>query len=404
MDAETRRHRRRVWVVSWIAYATYYVGRKGLSVAKKSLERELSVTRSDLAAIDTGYLVAYAAGQFVHGLGSDRFGPRRLVGLGMLASALACAAFGAASSATPFFLAFTANGFAQATGWPGTTRAMADATTTEDRRRVMALWTTCYQFGGIFATVSSAYLLRFGWRSTFFVPAVALALVGALSFAFLPGAGAATDDRGRSAVDRDALGEARRAALRSPVLWCYGACYFAIKLIRYSLLFWLPYYLSDSLGYAEGSAGYLSTAFEVGGVVGVVGAGLATDRVRSVSRPVLSAVMMGLLSLSLLLYTVVAPLGPAANALGLALVGALLFGPDSILSGAAAQDAGGPLAAGAATGLVNAVGSVGAVLQGALNAWLSRAFGWHAVFVALIVLAFLGALALTPTFRRADAT
>jgi sugar phosphate permease len=88
--------------------------------------------------------------------------------------------------------------------------------------------------------------------------------------------------------------------------------------------------------------------------------------------------------------------------LGLALVGAFLFGPDSILAGAAAQDAGGPLAAATATGLVNGIGSVGAILQGALNAWISRAFGWHAVFVVLVALAFVAAVALVPTFRIDD--
>jgi sugar phosphate permease len=193
---------------------------------------------------------------------------------------------------------------------------------------------------------------------------------------------------------------ARRKALRSRVLLSYGASYFGIKLIRYSLLFWLPYYLSDALAYPEGTAGYLSTAFEIGGVFGVIGAGLLTHRLRHLSRSKVSATI--LVGLALVLYTKVAPFGATANVVALALVGALLFGPDSLLSGAAAQDAGGPLAAATATGLVNGIGSVGAILQGALNAWVSQAFGWHAVFVVLIGLAFASAAALIPTFRSAE--
>jgi sugar phosphate permease len=41
--------------------------------------------------------------------------------------------------------------------------------------------------------------------------------------------------------------------------------------------------------------------------------------------------------------------------------GALLYGPDSLLSGAAAQDLGGPNAAALAIGMINGLGSVGAV-------------------------------------------
>jgi sugar phosphate permease len=100
------------------------------------------------------------------------------------------------------------------------------------------------------------------------------------------------------------------------------------------------------------------------------------------------------------LYTKVAPLGTAANVVGLALIGFCLFGPDSLLSGAVAQDAGGRHAAATATGLVNGVGSLGAILQGALNAWVSRAYGWHAVFFSFVTFSLLGALALVPTFAK----
>jgi sugar phosphate permease len=392
---------RRAWVVSWIAYAVYYAGRKGFSVAKRSVERELSVSRGALAAIDTGYLIAYAVGQIPSGLLSDRVGARKLVGWGMLLSAGACLAFGASSTALAFGIAFTVNGLAQSTGWPGTTRAMAEWTTPENRRRVMAIWSTCYQFGGIAATAGAAWLLSFGWRATFFGPAATLGVVGLGVFALLPRGPQTVSSEG-PAHDEAIRGAAIRKALRSPLLWSFGASYFAIKLIRYSLLFWLPYYLSDELSYENGAAGYLSTAFELGGVVGVLAAGYVTHRIRRVPRSVLCSIMLIGLAGALLLYTHLAPLGPLVNALGLALVGAFLFGPDSILAGAAAQDAGGPLAAATATGLVNGIGSVGAILQGALNAWVSRAFGWHAVFVALVALAFAAAVALVPTFRIDD--
>ena len=179
-----------------------------------------------------------------------------------------------------------------------------------------------------------------------------------------------------------------------------GRAYFSIKLIRYSLLFWLPYYLADALSYSAGLAGYVSVAFEVGGLVGVVGMGLVTDRFKSMSRPKFASATLVGLALSLFLYTRLAHLGAWPNALGLALIGACLFGPDSLISGAVAQDAGGPHGAATATGLVNGVGSMGAILQGALNAWVSHVYGWRAVYFVFVAFAFGGAVLLVPTFRR----
>lgn len=392
------------WALSYVAYATYYAGRKGFSVAKKPMERALGIGRDELALIDTGYLISYSVGQFANGVLGDHVGARRLVGYGLFASALACAVFGSASVTLVLVAAFAMNGLAQATGWPGTVRTMSEWTTPENRRPVMAFWSTCYQIGGIAATALAARLLAFGFRWVFFGPAILMASVGVVILLFLrPGPGLIPVDR-ESVEDRAAQRAATRAALANPVLWCFGASYFAIKMIRYSLLFWLPYYLADSLGYKDAAAGYVSVAFEVGGTIGVIAIGLVTHRMQHVSRSLLSAGTLVGLALALVLYTRIAPLGAFANVLGLALIGACLFGPDSVISGAATQDAAGPRAAATAAGLVNGIGSVGAILQGGLNGWVSKAYGWHFVFYVLIVLAFASALVLLPVVRRERAS
>jgi sugar phosphate permease len=83
----------------------------------------------------------------------------------------------------------------------------------------------------------------------------------------------------------------------------------------------------------------------------------------------------------------------------MALIGALLFGPDSLVSAAAAQEAVGPAAAASATGFVNGIGSVGAILQGYVTVGVRQRFGWSAVFYIFVAFALLSAVALAPTFR-----
>ena len=100
--SETQSGPATAWIVTWIAYASYYAGRKGFSVSKKTIRDELGVSESALGAIDTVYLSAYAVGQFVSGGLGDRIGARRLVTVGLLISAAACGAFGSASTAIAF--------------------------------------------------------------------------------------------------------------------------------------------------------------------------------------------------------------------------------------------------------------------------------------------------------------
>ena len=399
---QRRADRHAAWALTWLAYASYYFGRKGFSVAKSTLRHALGVSEAALGVIDTLYLAAYALGLFFSGYVGDRIGARRLIGFGLCGSALCCAAFGAMHAAFWFGALFFVNGLAQSTGWPGTTRAMAEWTTPRNRGTVMAFWCTCYQVGSIVASDVAAYLLRRnGWRAAFFGPALWMLVVAILIFSFLK-TGQQPSQAERAAIAPESAHEAQRAAWRSPVLWSFGASYFFIKYVRYALLFWLPYYLSGTLGYAADRAAYVSNAFEAGGIFGVIAIGMLSDRVRRMSRTTLSMTSLVGLGLALLLCAALPRKDVLLTIAALALVGALLYGPDALLSGAAAQDVGGAAAAATATGLVNGVGSLGGMLEGVTLPAVSAHFGWQAMFPLLSGLALCAALALIPAARRPD--
>jgi sugar phosphate permease len=126
---------------------------------------------------------------------------------------------------------------------------------------------------------------------------------------------------------------------------------------------------------------------------------MASDRFRRVPRAAIAAVCLVGLAVAFGLY-LRAGAGVLPNVLGLGLVGFMLFGPDSIVSAAAAQDAGGPEAAALAAGLVNGIGSVGAVFQEAVVRGVSARWGWAGVFEVFAGFALLAAVCLVPTYRR----
>ena len=395
---------RRLFALSWLAYASYYFGRKGWSVVKASMGRELGLSSSALGAIDTGYLLAYALGQLPSGLWVDRFGPRRILVGGMLLSAAACVLFAEQRTLLALVACFALNGLAQATGYPSCTNLVARSVQTSGRGRALGLWSTCYQVGGVVATAWATWLLaNHGVRAAFYGPAAWLAAVGLLCAFLLPATAAApTRDTlpPTAAAHAGSAALASRDALRSVRLYSYGACYFCLKLIRYSLLFWLPYYLSTDAALSPSASGYVSTAFEVGGVIGSVALGALSDRRRH-ARAGFAGASMLLLGLGLWAYAH-APFGASLvwHVSMLALLGALVYGPDSLLSGAAAQEAASPQAAGTAVGLVNGLGSLGALFQAAVTVSLQRTLGWNGVFLAFVALSVVGAMCLLPGMLR----
>jgi sugar phosphate permease len=392
--------RLRVFALTWVSYASYYFARKNFPVVKGTLERELGIGTAGLAVIDTGYLATYAVGQFAGGWLGDRIGSRRLVGFGMIGSAMLIAAFGASSSASLFALFFGLNGFLQATGWPGNVKAMAAWYGPEERGAVMGFWSTCFQVGPLAATALAAWLLaHFGWRMSFFGPAVWVALVGLAILLFLQESPVRPQAQPRDQRQVQDVRAATAEVLRNPIVWLLGASYFGMKLIRYCLDFWLPYYLERSLGYPRDTAAYVSTGFQFGGIFGAIAIGWISDRLFPGRRGAIAALCTVALAGALLLYGRVAPMGMAANFAAMALVGFCLFGPDALISGVAAQDLGGPLAAGTVAGFINGCGSVGAVAQGALVAGISKQFGWGGVFQALMLLAATSSLTLGAVWR-----
>ncbi len=116
-------------------------------------------------------------------------------------------------------------------------------------------------------------------------------------------------------VEREsATASRRRWALlfKNPNIQAIAVMYFLLKLARYSLLFWLPLYLSQKLHYSDERAGYTSSLFEMIGFLGPILAGYASDRLLRSRRFPVGATMLWVLGFMCL----VQPLANLAGILG----------------------------------------------------------------------------------------
>lgn len=423
-----RRYRVQTFVLTWTAYASMYLCRKNFSVAKERLADLYHLSNAQLGDLDTGYLVAYAVGQFVNGTLGDRIGGKRLVGFGLVATALLNMVFGVGQSFLFFLVPWTLNGFAQSAGWPGCAKAFSNWFARDERGTVMGVWCTCYQAGSVVSTIVATWLLvTFGWQSAFFGPAL---LVGGFALLFFARQKRAPEAEGlphvetyyaavtgrdvpadvpavgSDAAGSDAAGPERATSwdnillvLRSRPIWTLGLTYVVLKFVRYSFLFWLPFYMAQRLEYEAGTAGYTSVAFDLAGIAGAIVAGILSDRVFGSRRGPIVVILMTLLAGVTYLYGPLSQSGWLQNAATIALIGFLLYGADSVTAGVAAVDFGHKRAASLAAGFVNGLGSIGAAMSGFVIGRVSGAYGWDAVFHLFGPLCLAGALLMTTMWR-----
>ncbi len=398
--------------MSWLSYFSYYFTRSSFKASKTTLQEEFGLSKSDLNWIDTTYNIAYCVGQVTNGFIVDKIGPRRWVALGMMASALLTVVFQQVHTVTgiilgSYMLVWGLQGFAQSTGWPGNGKLMASWFGSARRGAVMGWWSTCYQAGGLAATFLLARLLgAFGWRGVFLGPALWVAVVSLAFYALVRDRPSSV---GYHDPDTVKMTNAERHAalraewprvLRTPMVWAMGAAYFCCKLIRYSLIFWLPYFLEKAFKYSKAQSLDASMALDAGGIVFVITAGALADRVFGKRRVLTAFIFLVLLVGALFLYIEIGHRSVGLNVLGLALVGGCLFAADSLISGAVAQDLGGPHAAALAAGLINGLGSIGQVVQGFLLVYITQGDKhWDRLFTMFGILAGVGALCLVPFLK-----
>jgi sugar phosphate permease len=361
-----RTWRWRIFASTWLCYAGFYFCRKPFYIAKSALGHELQFNASMLGAIGSVYLVAYTIGQFASGALGTRWGPRVMLLSGMGISIGANLGFGLSNSYWNFLALMAVNGLAQATGWSGTVGTMANWFRRSERGTVMGIWATNFQFGGVAANMLAAWALgSLGFRFSFASGAMVLLVVWAI---FLFHQRNKPADLGLPAVDDEAEAELTpgksgwtRAAMLNVFL--VGLFYFFVKFIRYSLWSWAPFLLERSFGLKGDEAGYLSTLFDAAGIVGVVVTGVLSDGLFKSRRAGVSLLMMCAMFCSCLLLYALGSVSVVLFGVCISLVGFTLYGPDALMSGAGAMDIGSRRGAVLAAGIINGMGSIGAVVQ-----------------------------------------
>ena len=174
---EQTQWRRRIFVVTWLGYAGFYFCRKNFSVTMPLIAKDLGYTNDDFAIVIGTYSFLYMLGQFLNGYLSDKYGPRLIVGIGLLVAVGANAFMGISGALGVFAFLMGVNGLGQSTGWSGLIKNMTTWFRHSERGVVMSWWTTNYVIGAFLATIFATWwatnetiLPGLGWKRGFWAP------------------------------------------------------------------------------------------------------------------------------------------------------------------------------------------------------------------------------------------
>jgi OPA family sugar phosphate sensor protein UhpC-like MFS transporter len=411
----------RIFGITWLAYAGFYLTRASFSVAKIGIggDPNISMTTEQMGLIDGIYLAAYAAGQFLWGALGDRIGTRRIVLLGLLGSITAGLAMGVSSIVLAFGVFSLVQGLSQATGWAPLAKNISNWFSLRERGVVMGWWATNYTIGGMVGAPLAGFMAFYfgGWRFAFFLPALVLAIILVLFFLLQKNQPEdlgfpsieeyhgeseceTKQDKKRDVGPEEGSWKPVLEAIKNPMVLLLGAVYFFLKPARYAILFWGPLFINESLGTGMAESALVSSSFFWAGPFSVLAAGYASDKLFQSRRMPYSIISMLLLAVLLFFFNDLASVHSRIVTAGLLfLVGFLIFGPDSLVSATAAIDFGTRKGASTASGFINGLGSIGAIAGGMIPGFVKDSWGWEGIFRFLAASVLLAGLLMMPKWN-----
>jgi sugar phosphate permease len=267
--------------------ALNYIDRATLSVANKLIQDELGIPVARMGLLLSAFLWAYAIAQLPVGGLIDRFGPRRLLGLGLFSWSIAQAAGGLVTNFGSFIAARLALGVGEAPLFPGGARVVRDWFGLRERGFATGLLQSASSLGNFIAVPLLTFLmLSLSWRWMFFIVGAAGVLLAFVWWSIHrdPSEIRLTPEESRYLTEGDENTTTRppsfaewRQLFAHRTTWGMIAGFFGTIYTLWMYTGWLPYYLEHERHMSIARVGIVGAIPYFFGCVGAVVGGWLCD-------------------------------------------------------------------------------------------------------------------------------
>ncbi len=422
-------------LVTMGGYALYYVIRKNLSIAMPLLG-EIGVSKVQLGAFLTAGGIVYGLGRFLNGIVADRNSARKVMAIGLFICSFVNVLFGlsdfivlggaapaveeGAAAATALVwtmgIIWIVNQYFQGMGVGPCIKTLPKWFPPEELSTKQSIWNLSHSVGAgaVFALCGWLLIPAFhAWRLCFIVPA-AIAAAGGVAVLFLfkdspedvglrgaTGETLVVPENGQAARSpSDYRAYVTRWVFRNPRVWIIAIADFFVYTVRFAALDWGIVLLMETKGLSLASATTLCFVFEiVGGNLGMVVAGWATDRFFNSCAHRTSVFCMAGAAVSIAVFWAVPPTMPlVVKLVPFMMIGFFIYGPQALLGVATTQQAT-PRAAGVAGGFVGIFSYASTILSGIGFGFVAQQWGWNAAYATILAAAFVGGCVLLLMWR-----
>lgn len=387
---EYRRWQIRMFLGMFFGYAILYFSRKNISTVIPSMGEQLQLSNVDLGIIGTALYVTYGIGKFVNGILADRCNIKVFMATGLIGSGILNLIFGTLSSLWLLVFIWGLNGWFQSMGFPPIARGMTLWFSPKGKASRWAFWTCSHQLGTFLIMFLTGVLLTFAdWRYCFFVPGFICILMGILCLLFMADTPESKGLSSHIAFEEDARQKETkyvrifiRKVLLNRNVWAIGLVDMCVYVVRYGTLDWTTKFLIEEKGYALSEAAFYAGIMPFVGIIGVLVAGFSSDVIFRGRYKMVNALSLVLLIFCLMGIFFSGRDNHILDFLFLAGIGFFVEGPQSILGGVGAVDAGGSAkVASSSAGLVGVLAYIGASLSGFGTGWFVEYYQWVGAFI-----------------------
>lgn len=380
-----------------VAYLAAYIARNVLGTVSPQMIENGILTESQIGTLSSIYFISYAVGQLINGAIGDKIKAKYMISFGLLLAGISNGLFSSFTNSLPVAsVAYGLTGFFLSMIYGPMTKLVAENTNPIYAARCSLGYTFSSFLGSPLAGVLAMFLL---WDAVFMASSIALIMMGILCFlvfSLFEKEGIITYGRYCPPAENRKVGSGIQQLLQHHILK-FTFVSILTGVVRTTVVFWLPTYLSQYLGFSPETAALLFTVSTLVISLSTFVAVFLYERLgRDMNRPILIAFTSSALLFGALYFLKV----PVLNILCIVLAILASNCAASVLWSyycPSLRDTG--LVSGA-TGFLDFVSYMAASISSALFANAVPAIGWKNVILIWFGLMVLGVVVALPYKKR----
>lgn len=400
-----RRGVHQLFLLCWVMYFCSYLGRLNYSSVMSELIGS-ALTKSQAGWISTAFLIAYASGQLINGILSEKFSPRALGAIGALGGGALNVAFCFLNTFGGMLVCRLLTGLCMSMLWPAMLQMMVVWMNENDKESCAVNIASAMASGTLGSYALSAALLKWvSWQSAFWVPGALLTALGLLWWLLLPHILENAVEPAQVCASEPAAASGEQLPIRKllcvPMLLAAVVPVILHGAIKDGVTAWVPTYVVEVFNRSASFSSLVSTLLPL---VNLAGAYMGRAVYRKMKRNTLcaSAVFFCIAAVMLAAMLTVARESLVLTMICFAVITSAMMAVNTLLVSLLPLYFSRYGRASTVAGTLNAVAYGGSALASGMIGVLSSAYGWNAAIVSWLVMMAVGAAVCTVFRRTAD--